>query len=167
MIEMPDVRPTSTARLAARRLRWRTRRFHRLSTARKMLAAEAVFWLALSRLMLFVVPFRVLAAWFGVVTAPSAVPGGLFSNSDLDLAREISWAVTTAARHVPFRAVCLPQAIAAKAMLGRRHIANVMHFGVIKKPDEPFAAHAWLNAGPVEVTGYPVAHDFIEMVQFV
>jgi hypothetical protein len=45
------------------------------------------------------------------------------------VAREIGWAVTTGARHVPFRAVCLPQALAARMMLKRRRVPSVIHFG--------------------------------------
>ncbi|HWD28778.1 MAG TPA: lasso peptide biosynthesis B2 protein [Rhizomicrobium sp.] len=132
-----------------------------------MLVVEAVIWLALAQLALVFVPFRLLAARFGTVAAADAQPGNRFSEVQFDRAREIGWAVTRAARYVPFRAVCLPQAIAAKAMLSRRHIASVMHFGVAKKNSEtPMAAHAWLDAGPVEVTGYPVTPDFVEVARF-
>jgi hypothetical protein len=31
----------------------------------------------------------------------------------------------------------------------------------------PFYTHAWLDAAGVEVTGYPVAHDFTEIACFV
>ncbi len=52
-------------------------------------------------------------------------------------------------------------------MLGRRRIRSVMHFGVAKKPHEALLAHAWLDAGSIEVTGYPVAADFVEVARFV
>ena len=126
-------------------------------------------WLALSRIGLLFVPFRILAARFGTVRHPTDTPEiNQTALSDLQLAnaREIGWAVTRAARYVPFRAVCLPQAIAAKAMLSRRHIASIMHFGVLKKAQEALAAHAWLDAGPVEVTGFPVGPDFVEVARF-
>ncbi|HEX4303141.1 MAG TPA: lasso peptide biosynthesis B2 protein [Rhizomicrobium sp.] len=133
-----------------------------------MLLLQAVLWLALSRLALVFVPFRILAARFGTFTPPSAEAGHPYLDAEQSaLARDVSWAVTRAARYVPFRAVCLPQAIAAKAMLSRRHIASVMHFGVARKPGEAMAAHAWLNAAEVEVTGYPVEAGFVEMARFV
>lgn len=147
--------------------RWLARRYARLPTTRKLLILEAVTWLALSRLALLFVPFRRLAAWFGTVAVPSA-PTALscLSPDQVATVQDVGWAVTRAARYVPFRAVCLPQAIAAKAMLERRDVASVMHFGVAKRTEGPLAAHAWLDAGSVEVTGYPVTDDFVEVARF-
>ena len=68
--------------------------------------------------------------------------------------------MTRAARHVPFKAVCLPQAMAARVMLKRRGVASVMHFGAARGQEKPLDAHAWLDAAGVEVTGYPVAKQF-------
>src|SRR5690242_4732995 len=133
------------------------RRFGLLPRNRRTLLIEAVFWLAFARIALIAVPFRHLAPRFGTVHKPGdAAAKPPTSAGETELAREVSWAVTRAARYVPFRAVCLPQAIAAKAMLDRRRVASVMHFGVATKSDGPLDAHAWLDAGPVEVTGYPV-----------
>ena len=68
--------------------------------------------------------------------------------------------MTRAARYVPFKAVCLPQAMAARVMLKRRGVESVMHFGAAKGTEKPLDAHAWLDAAGVEVTGYPVAEEF-------
>ena len=75
--------------------------------------------------------------------------------------------MTRAARYVPFKAVCLPQAMAARVMLKRRGVKSVMHFGAAKGTDKPLDAHAWLDAAGVEVTGYPVAENFAEIACFV
>jgi hypothetical protein len=150
-------------------LRWILRRITRMPHSRRVLLIEAVFWLAAARIALVAVPFRNLAERFGAVCSPRqaalATPGKQ-SDSELSIAREVGWAVTRAARYVPFRAVCLPQAIAAKAMLDRRRVASVMHFGVAKNVDGPMDAHAWLDAGVVEVTGYPIRRDFVEVACF-
>jgi hypothetical protein len=68
---------------------------------------------------------------------------------------------------VPFDAVCLPQAMAARVMLKRRGVKSVMHFGAAKGADKPLNAHAWLDAAGVEVTGYPAARNFAEIACFV
>jgi hypothetical protein len=154
-----------------RRLLWRrlARRFFRLSGGRRRMVVEAVMWLAFARLALLIVPFRTLAARFGTFTRPDAIsPGGaaMLTDGQRHSAEEVGWAVTRAARYVPFRAVCLPQAIAAKYMLGRRRVASVMHFGVAKSKDKPMAAHAWLDAGDIEVTGFPVGPEFVELARF-
>lgn len=132
-----------------------------------MLLVEAVASLALARLALFFVPFKVLAARFGVVKTRDESTGRLtLSDEQQARAVEIGWAVTRAARYVPFRAVCLPQAIAAKAMMSRRRIASVMHFGVMRQPNEPLAAHAWLDANEIEVTGFPLMPECVEIARF-
>jgi hypothetical protein len=75
--------------------------------------------------------------------------------------------VTRAARYVPFKAVCLPQAMAARVMLARRGVASIMHFGAARGREKPLDAHAWLDAAGIEVTGYPVPHELVEIACFV
>jgi hypothetical protein len=83
------------------------------------------------------------------------------------LAGEIGWAVTRAARVVPFRAVCLPQAIAARLMLDRRRLSSVLRLGAGKGSQKPLDAHAWLDAAGVHVTGYPIPPGLAEVACFV
>jgi hypothetical protein len=145
------------------------RRLYRLSNQRRTLLFQAVASLALARLALIFVPFRKLAERFGTATPPDKATQAFQARLDVDqaaLVRDIGWAVTRAARYVPFRAVCLPQAIAAQRMLSRRDIASVMHFGVAKKAGEEMGAHAWLDADGIEVTGYPVGPEFVEVARF-
>jgi len=147
------------------------RRFVRVSPRRRLLVVEAVLHLLAARLALIAIPFPRLAGWLGSFVPPNdprvlqrraaASPGAAA------LAAEIGWAVTRSARWVPFKAVCLPQAMAAQAMLRRRGVASIMHFGAGKGTDKPLDAHAWLEAEGVEVTGYPVAPHLAELACFV
>ena len=75
--------------------------------------------------------------------------------------------MTRGAVYVPFKAVCLPQAMAARIMLKRRGVASAMHFGAAKGTNKPLEAHAWLDAAGVKVTGYPEALQFAEIACFV
>jgi hypothetical protein len=153
-------------------LRWiprRLRRFVQIGDDRRALLVEAVLWLVAARVVLIAVPFPVLARRFGDFVPPSdprAIGLKRGSAREAELAAEIGWAVTRAARHAPLRAVCLPQAIAARVMLKRRGVASVMHFGAAKQA-ERLDTHAWLEAAGVEVTGYPVAAQFAEIACFV
>lgn len=147
--------------------RSRLLKLRRLSWARRGLLIEAVFWLAIAKLALLVVPFPKLARRMGTFVPPVPAPTGNASNEHADMAREVGWAVTRAARHAPFRAVCLPQAMAARLMLHRRGISSVLHFGATTGGQKPLEAHAWLDAAGVEVTGYPVARQFAEIACFV
>ena len=67
------------------------------------------------------------------------------------------------ARWVPFRAVCLPQAMAAQFMLRRRGVRSVMRLGVAQGVAKSIEAHAWLDAAGVGVTGYPVPSNYSEI----
>lgn len=139
-----------------------------------MLLLEASILLALARAELVAVPFRVIARRTGAFARPNdpAVKNILAAEPDADkqaLANEIGWAVTRAACYMPFKAVCLPQALAARQMLKRRGIASVLHLGanLPKSPGTRFDAHAWLETAGAEITGYPQAKDFIEIGCFI
>jgi len=146
-------------------------RFGQVGPRRRLLAAEAAAWLWFSRLALIFVPFPRLAERLGTFVPPSDARAlqarGVGSRENVLIAEDIGWAVTRAARYVPFKAVCLPQAMAARVMLKRRGVASVLHFGAGKGQDKPLDAHAWLDAAGVEVTGYPVGSNFAEIGCFV
>ena len=154
-----------------RSIRRPLRRFAQVGNARRALVVEAVVCLWLARLGLIFVPFPRLARRLGTFVPPSdprtRAARAAAGQAQADLAEQIGWAVTRAARHVPFKAVCLPQAMAAHSMLKRRGVESVMHFGAAKGTDKPLDAHAWLDAAGVEVTGYPVAKNFAEIACFV
>ncbi|AGA92227.1 hypothetical protein Thimo_3571 [Thioflavicoccus mobilis 8321] len=127
----------------------RLAKFVARSSAERLLLLEAAGWLALSRLALLILPFRRIAPHLGqhmtegTGTGAAAVSGEVLQG--------VSWAVAAAARHLPFEAVCLPQAMAAKAMLRRRGIQGTLYLGVAR--DEGMVAHAWLRVGDRVVTG--------------
>ena len=154
-----------------RRIAYKLRRFGQIGGRRRGLLIEAAVWLLLARIALLAIPFPTLARRLGAFVPPTdervtlATRGA--STRDAQLAEEIGWATVRAARHVPFKAVCLPQAMAARIMLRRRGVASVLHFGAAKGRDKPIDAHAWLDAAGVEVTGYPAARQFAEIACFV
>lgn len=71
--------------------------------------------------------------------------GQAFDPADLDQARTAARMVGIAARHGPFRASCLRQALVLWFLLGRRGIPARLRIGATK--DEGFAAHAWVELG--------------------
>lgn len=154
-----------------RSIRSRLRRLGQVDNRARALLVEAAAALLVARLALVLVPFPRLAARFGTFMKPAEAAALMQrsapSPADARLAQEIGWAVTRAARYVPFKAVCLPQAMAARTMLRRRGVGSVMHFGAARGKEKPLEAHAWLDAAGVEVTGYPVAEGFAEIACFV
>ncbi len=87
-----------------------------------------------------------------------AAPGSLSE------AARVKWAVETAARVLPWKPVCLPQAVAATVMLKRRHIPSTLYLGV--DPSRALDAHAWVRVGQVTVTGGPVDQRFAVVSTF-
>ncbi len=157
------------ARLSS--IRRALRRFAQVDGRRRLLVVEAVACLLGARLALNLVPFPRLAGWLGTFVPPTD-PRALRETAEAParaalIARETGWAVTRAARHVPFRAVCLPQAMAAQFMLRRRGVSSIMRFGAGRGAEKPLDAHAWLDAAGVEVTGYPVPQNLAEIACFV
>jgi len=155
----------------SRSIRRLLRRFAQVGNRHRGLVLEAVLCLLAARLGLIFVPFPTLARRLGTFVPPNdpramaTRAGGSLEHARV--AAEIGWAVTRSARYVPFKAVCLPQAMAARVMLKRRGVKSVMHFGAAKGQEKPIDAHAWLDAAGVEVTGYPVAANFAEIACFV
>lgn len=154
-------------RLPFRAVRHRLNRLSQVGSREHLLLAEATMHLLSARIALAAVPFARLARRMGGFIPPheARATASLATPSPVHqaLAEEIGWAVTRAAQHLPFDAVCLPQAMAARAMLRRRGIACIMHFGTARGESVGLAAHAWVDAGPVEVTGYPVEDGFTEI----
>jgi Transglutaminase-like superfamily len=116
-----------------------------MTGADRLLVCEAMLALALARLIVLTVPFPYTAPW--LARAPET------GSSDPALPLRIGQAVTVAARNAPGNMVCLPQAMAAKAMLARRGCGSSFHLGVGFDAQGKFIAHAWLVAGGTIVVG--------------
>jgi hypothetical protein len=72
---------------------------------------------------------------------------------DMPLASRVGLAVRIGARNVPWNAVCLPQAMAAKAMLARRGYSSALYVGLVPTPDPAMKLHAWLEVEGTVVAG--------------
>ena len=153
--------------------------FHRLLLRRIRLShlallLEALAWLLILRLAIDNLPFRLIAARMGTCVEPADDRVRQILSRPLEpgavlLARTVGWAVACSARKLPFSTACLHQAIAAKRMLNRRRVATVLYLGASRQNGlaEPLAAHAWLEAAGAEVTGYPIAREFVAIASFV
>ena len=120
---------------------------------------EAVLLLGLAALCLAFVPFRYVAR-HGVRT------GGRPARTR-DEIMPVRRAVRRAARNVPWRALCFEQGLAAHAMLRRRGISSVLHYGVAREEDERgLKAHVWVTSGEQMVIGGEVAGQFTELARF-
>ena len=140
----------------------------RLDAADRRLVVEAVAALLSARLRSGLLPFRELARQLGGLRPPEmgGDPRPLAAH-EAAAVRKIRWAIEAAAPWLPFRTVCLQQAIAARTMLARRGIVSVLHLGVGGHGEPSLNAHAWLDAGDLKVTGYPLDPGLVEAGRFI
>ena len=138
-------------------------RFLVLPAAERRRLLEAVCMLFAVRLVLAVLPFRLALRLLRI--APGEAPGaGRVAAAE---AQEIGRAIDRAARHVPFRAVCLQQAFAAVLMLRRRGLDGTLYLGLARPAGgDGLAAHAWSRCGAVPVTGVAAAEGFVQVAVF-
>ncbi len=131
--------------------------FLEMTFRQRLLVLEAALFLGLSRLLLLALPFRRLAPWLQRVPDSGAC--------DTATVMAVRRAVTVAARNVPWNAVCLPQAMAAKAMLARRGQGSALHLGAAMAGGA-LNAHAWLVAGDEIVVGEAGVADMTPLARF-
>ena len=145
----------------------------RMDAASWALVGEACVALVAARAR-SLLPFRALARQLGGLVppptpAPAAelAPDPALTEAQRTAIRRIRWAIGAVAPVLPFRTLCLQQAIAARTMLERRGIGSVLHLGVDQSRPDGLQAHAWLDAGGLGVTGYPVDPTLDEVGRFV
>lgn len=131
----------------------------------RLRTAEAWTALALSWLLVFVLPFRVLSALLGAggVGEPAGVVDG--EAAHLAAARAIARRIERLALSFPGRATCLVRAVAGWLLLKRRGIPSVLRFGV-RRRNGALEAHAWLRVGEAIVLGGDEAESFVPIADF-
>ena len=130
-------------------------KFLALDFYKKRLYAEAIFWLALSRLAVLFLPFRHMARFLGEHMADHS---GNPRIDDLRKVRSVVRVVQTAGRHLPWECKCLVQAITGKMMLASRGIKTTLSLGLAKDDQGDLCAHAWLTLGDRVVLGGQIGH---------
>ena len=123
-------------------------RIPRLSAPEAIALAEALVLCTVASVMLRALRFSRVAARLGRHMAESP-PLGVAETRDN--VRRIKWAIATAARVLPWKPICLPQAVAAQWMLRRHGIESTLYLGT--DPTNQYAAHAWVRVGRIIVTG--------------
>lgn len=122
-----------------------------------MLFLEAVFFLFLSKVMLFL-PFR-----FCIKRLKTSKE--MMTDPDIKQLRKIRDAVFRANKLAFWKNICLVKSFAARFMLQRRGIASILHLGLQFREGKELFAHAWLVSGefqvtPKGVTDYKVLSSF-------
>jgi len=108
--------------------------------------------LGLGRLAIVSCRFERIAAGLGTGMGTHAfVP--LVTPRQEARARRVARLVPWVAAHTPWVSTCFPQALVARLLLGLAGVPWVLCFGLRRDATGTLAAHAWVAAGRVNVTG--------------
>jgi hypothetical protein len=131
----------------------------------RRLLARAALSLAIMRVAVDALPFRLIAAATGLGEGRSA--------QTVDPATEwqaagVGRAVRVAAAHAPWETTCLAQALAASSLLRRRGISSTLYLAVASDDAAPerMIAHAWLRCGSLVLTGATQPGRFTVIASF-
>jgi len=134
------------------RLRGMAAGFARMPAAEKAALLAAWVLIGLSALVLRLVAFRRLAPLLGKTIGPNVfVP--LIDARQTERALLIKRAVRRAACIAPFRSDCLPQALTGAVFCRILRVPATTCLGIRLGSETKIAAHAWVCAGAIRVTG--------------
>ncbi|NVD43551.1 lasso peptide biosynthesis B2 protein [Qipengyuania atrilutea] len=131
-------------------------RLPRLPLTRKLQTLAGLSWS--ERLLTLEVAARLVYYEIGLRTAKPArwmkapAAARTSSASPLEIAA-VRRAVLRASRNIPGGTKCLPQALAARAMLARRGVTAELKIAARSAPSQADRFHAWLEYEGMQVTG--------------
>jgi len=125
---------------------------------RRLYLREAVIALALARLAVRFLPPAHVFRW-------ADRPMKRICRFAADEADWVAWAIGHAVTLPRMNAPCLPQALAAHAMLRHRGIPSRLCVGVARNGEEVMA-HAWAEANESTVVGGEEANRFTRLATF-
>lgn len=126
------------------------RRLARLTWREWGLLGETLVALAQARVLVRLLPFRVLAKRLGTHMAETTTAD---CPARQDWLSTVTWAVTALSRRLPWRCQCLEQALAAQTLLRRRNLPHTLYLGA-RLREGRLEAHAWVRCGGYLVTGH-------------
>lgn len=120
---------------------------------------EAALALMLARLLVFLVPLRLL----GTVNAPGARQESPADPRLLARAREVARRANRVADRLPWHSTCLVRAMAVRLLLRRRGSRGAaIRFGV-RRQDGLLQAHAWLLLDGTILSGGEEADGYVPL----
>ena len=123
--------------------------------------------LGLAKALIFIVPFRRLAAQLGEHAGVAPWVPVLTADQEAR-ALLIGRLVRIASLYTPWDSNCFPQAVVARWLLGGYGIPYALYFGLMRAPDSgEMKAHAWVAAGRIRVTGGSSFGQFTVVGSFV
>ncbi len=116
-----------------------------ISRWNKLTARQKMHWLKAAALLLLVgislklLPFSTFRKWY--LKLIESFPLKPVPDTEIP---DITWSVESAARILPMKLLCLPQALVVRYLLSGSEGVK-MHIGVNKDPVTGFQFHAWIE----------------------
>jgi hypothetical protein len=133
-----------------------------LSAKRKLFLFEAIAALLISKLVLWILPFRILAH---VLNRPMLAYPIHASKRD-HIRKEITWAVATAADNLPMQFVCFPRGLAAHFLLRTHGLSSTMYIGINRQAGLTVPAHVWVMDGDQGVVGHQQICEYSVLISY-
>jgi Transglutaminase-like superfamily len=131
----------------------------------QLLLLPAWLMTGVARLIVLCVAFKNFAPALGRHHGTTAlIP--LLDQKQQAKALSIGRAVRMSSTLAPWNANCQAQAISARWLMGLFGLPYAVFYGVAKDPTEKMKAHAWLCAGPIQVTGGYAFDEFTVVAVF-
>ncbi len=125
-------------------------KWYRLTWADRFLYLKILYWTAIVRSGLLILPFRCIAGYLGDQGIESPLEEEL---ARLNMAQHLGRSIEITSRHTPWKSKCLVQAITGKILLRKLGISSTLYLGVKKHNNHQLLAHAWLRVGTTIITG--------------
>jgi hypothetical protein len=149
-------------RLFGSKLDMTTLQKYRRSWRDYLLLAETMIRLALGRIAIALLPFQYVAKLSSRPTR-SRMPAPYL---EILAVKRVRWAVAACSRRVPWRAMCFEQGLVAQAMLRRRGIPSLLHYGAAFDDCGELTAHVWVRTQDHNVSGCENAAHFALLATF-
>ncbi|MCH9690053.1 MAG: lasso peptide biosynthesis B2 protein [Gammaproteobacteria bacterium] len=120
----------------------------------KILFCINFFLCGIARACILLFPLKRLSPYFGILYK-NIMCSTILSKKQLRHATQLRRSIKLAAKYTPWNSNCLTQAMVAKFWCQQLNIPYILYIGFAKNIDKPngYAAHAWLTAGPIAITG--------------
>lgn len=128
------------------------------ATLRRTYLREAAIALILARVAVRFVPFSWIISW-------ANKPPRHINRFAIDEIPRIAWAVESVATRSWMNAFCLPQALAAHAMLRRCGLTSQLCLGVARE-NGLLTAHAWVEVGHTKIVGGAESTRYTHLAAF-
>lgn len=143
---------------------YKIKRVLSLKFTEKVYHLEAITWLLLSKVCVLLFPIKYIYKYLGEMNRKVI---SQLSDVDLYKANLVRTSILRLGRHVPWKSVCLDQAIATGVMLKVRNIPYTLCFGLKTNDTEgKLAAHAWIECGTGILVGGKESLNFNIILSF-